>query len=58
MDHIVPIARGGTSTKGNVVPACRPCNAGKKLDTPVDDLFRQLEAARAGGEPKGDGTNE
>ena len=29
MDHIVPIARGGKSTKGNVVPACRECNTKK-----------------------------
>src|SRR3990167_6767036 len=26
MDHIVPIVRGGKSTKGNVVPACKECN--------------------------------
>jgi 5-methylcytosine-specific restriction endonuclease McrA len=30
MDHIVPIARGGKSTKGNVVPACKDCNTKKK----------------------------
>ena len=30
MDHIVPIVRGGRSTKGNVVPACKECNAAKK----------------------------
>jgi 8-oxo-dGTP pyrophosphatase MutT (NUDIX family) len=30
MDHIVPVIRGGTSTKGNVVPACKPCNSEKK----------------------------
>lgn len=30
MDHIVPIVRGGKSTKGNVVPACKECNAKKK----------------------------
>lgn len=30
MDHIVPIVRGGKSTKGNVVPACKDCNATKK----------------------------
>ncbi|MGH7833986.1 MAG: HNH endonuclease [Candidatus Binatia bacterium] len=32
MDHIVPIARGGKSTKGNVVPACKECNNRKKYD--------------------------
>jgi 5-methylcytosine-specific restriction protein A len=30
MDHVVPIVRGGRSTKGNVVPACKACNSGKK----------------------------
>ncbi len=43
MDHIVPIARGGTSTQGNIVPSCKECNRDKKLDTPVDRLFEQLE---------------
>ena len=30
MDHRVPIVRGGRSTKGNVVPACKDCNTAKK----------------------------
>jgi 5-methylcytosine-specific restriction endonuclease McrA len=30
MDHRVPIVRGGRSTKGNVVPACKTCNDAKK----------------------------
>ncbi|MGH7896815.1 MAG: HNH endonuclease [Candidatus Binatia bacterium] len=30
MDHVVPLVRGGRSTKGNVVPACKPCNVKKK----------------------------
>ncbi len=30
MDHIVPIIRGGQSTKGNLAPACKPCNNKKK----------------------------
>ena len=30
MDHLVPIVRGGRSTKGNVVPACKPCNNAKR----------------------------
>ena len=36
MDHIVPISRGGTSTKGNVVPCCKDCNNKKKDLTPVE----------------------
>ncbi|MGH7769476.1 MAG: HNH endonuclease [Candidatus Binatia bacterium] len=30
MDHIVPIVRGGKSTKGNVVAVCKECNNKKK----------------------------
>jgi len=30
MDHIVPISRGGRTTKGNVVPSCKDCNHQKK----------------------------
>ena len=30
MDHIVPIIRGGKSTKANVVPCCRGCNTQKQ----------------------------
>lgn len=36
MDHIVPIARGGKSTKGNVVPACKECNTAKKQLMPME----------------------
>jgi len=46
MDHLVPIARGGLSVKNNLVPACKDCNSKKKLHTPVDLLFQQLEAER------------
>jgi 5-methylcytosine-specific restriction enzyme A len=30
MDHLVPLSRGGRSTKGNLVPACKDCNTSKK----------------------------
>ncbi len=30
MDHIVPIIRGGKSTRNNSVPACKECNNKKK----------------------------
>ena len=30
MDHIVPLIRGGKSTRNNVVPACKECNNKKK----------------------------
>ncbi len=36
MDHIVPLARGGKTTKGNVVPACKECNTKKKSMMPIE----------------------
>ncbi len=36
MDHLVPLARGGKSTKGNVVPACKVCNTKKKQMLPIE----------------------
>jgi 5-methylcytosine-specific restriction endonuclease McrA len=34
MDHLVPIIRGGKSTRGNVVPSCKACNTARKHDLP------------------------
>jgi 5-methylcytosine-specific restriction endonuclease McrA len=34
MDHLVPLVRGGKSTKGNLVPACKECNSKKKYALP------------------------
>lgn len=42
MDHIVPLSRGGKSTKGNVVPCCKKCNTGKKYYTPAEILLQKL----------------
>lgn len=36
MDHVVPIARGGASSRGNVVPACKECNNRKKYLLPIE----------------------
>ena len=36
MDHIVPVSRGGKSTKGNVVPCCKACNTAKKQLLPIE----------------------
>ncbi len=36
MDHLVPLGRGGRSTRGNVVPACKECNSKKKSLVPVE----------------------
>lgn len=29
MDHVIPISKGGPTTKENIVPACRNCNSSK-----------------------------
>jgi 5-methylcytosine-specific restriction endonuclease McrA len=51
MDHIVPVARGGRSQKGNVVPSCKPCNSKKRLLTPAERLLLSRKAEEeAGGE--------
>ncbi|MBQ9774767.1 MAG: HNH endonuclease [Lentisphaeria bacterium] len=43
LDHIVPVSRGGRSTRGNLVVACLDCNQKKKYLTPVEMLLRQLD---------------
>ena len=40
MDHVVPISRGGKSTKGNIVPCCKECNSKKMYMTPVDMVIK------------------
>jgi len=36
MDHVIPLSRGGRSTKGNLVPCCKQCNTAKQSDLPPD----------------------
>jgi 5-methylcytosine-specific restriction protein A len=45
MDHIVPLGRGGTSIRGNVVPACKECNTRKKAMLPIEwqEYLERLE---------------
>ncbi len=45
LDHVVPIARGGRTTKGNCVPACKDCNNQKKNLLPMewDEYLHGLE---------------
>jgi 5-methylcytosine-specific restriction endonuclease McrA len=50
MDHVVPIIRGGFTTRGNVVPACKTCNSQKKYLLPIEwqtYLDKQAAEARA-----------
>jgi 5-methylcytosine-specific restriction endonuclease McrA len=37
MDHLVPIIRGGKSTKGNLVPSCKECNSARKHRLPFEE---------------------
>ncbi|MGE5818667.1 MAG: HNH endonuclease [Deltaproteobacteria bacterium] len=37
MDHLVPIVRGGKSTKGNLVPSCKKCNSERKYRLPFEE---------------------
>lgn len=44
MDHVVPLSRGGRTTKSNVVPCCQHCNYRKKYLLPLEweDHLRRL----------------
>lgn len=42
LDHVIPVARGGRSTRGNCVPCCHDCNAKKKAYTPAELIIDQL----------------
>ena len=44
MDHIVPVARGGKSNRGNIVPCCKECNNRKKYLTPAEMLIFEIES--------------
>ena len=37
MDHLVPVIRGGKSTKGNLVASCKACNSARKHRLPIED---------------------
>jgi 5-methylcytosine-specific restriction enzyme A len=45
MEHVVPIIRGGTTSKGNLVPACKECNSKKKYLLPIewDEYLQKLD---------------
>ncbi|MCL2789076.1 MAG: HNH endonuclease [Desulfobulbus sp.] len=36
MDHVIPLTRGGRSTKDNLVPCCKECNTSKQSLLPVE----------------------
>lgn len=43
MDHVLPVVRGGKSTKSNCVACCKECNNEKKYLTPAELIMRELE---------------
>ena len=46
MDHLIPLSRGGRSTKKNIVVSCKQCNSLKKNLTVAEMRMRELEATR------------
>ena len=49
MDHVIPIARGGRSSKDNLVPCCKDCNTKKKSALPVEWAEYMESLNRRGG---------
>ncbi|QDK44471.1 HNH endonuclease [Bdellovibrio sp. ZAP7] len=45
MDHLIPIARGGKSTKNNCVPSCKDCNSKKGYKTRAEMAMEELKAS-------------
>ena len=45
MDHMVPLIRGGKSSKNNLVSSCKECNSKKKHMLPMewDEYLKTLE---------------
>ena len=43
IDHVVPIARGGRSTRGNMVVCCLDCNQKKRCLTPAEMILFAAE---------------
>jgi 5-methylcytosine-specific restriction endonuclease McrA len=42
LDHVIPVSRGGRSTKGNCVASCKRCNNEKKSYTPAEMILQNL----------------
>ena len=42
LDHVIPVSRGGRSTRGNCVPCCKECNNEKKSYTPAEQILDKL----------------
>ena len=53
MDHLLPLARGGKSTKKNVVVSCKTCNTLKGGQTRAEKVLESW--AQQGGPDSGEG---
>lgn len=45
LDHVIPVAAGGQTVRGNMVPACATCNSRKKHNDPIPWLARMTGEA-------------
>jgi 5-methylcytosine-specific restriction protein A len=43
MEHLIPLSRGGKSTKKNIVVSCKQCNSHKKNLTVAEIRLRELK---------------
>ncbi len=43
MDHLIPLSRGGRSTKKNIVVSCKQCNSLKKNLTVAEMRLRDIK---------------
>ncbi|MER6976023.1 HNH endonuclease [Streptomyces carpinensis] len=46
VDHVTPVALGGTDDRSNLVTACGPCNNGKTSTAPDEVVTTALEATK------------
>lgn len=44
VDHVTPVALGGTDDPSNLVAACRDCNAGKASTSPAAEVVADVQA--------------
>jgi 5-methylcytosine-specific restriction protein A len=47
MDHLLPLARGGKTTKKNVVVSCKPCNTAKGGQTRAEKVLEAWASAKS-----------
>jgi len=53
MDHLIPIVRGGKSTKNNCVPSCKDCNTKKGYKTRAEMALESMSKSEPSSEDEG-----